>query len=103
MIASFRIEAEIEGTGMHETRHWPSSIKFGGYDEEDGALTWTRTISNTSWDIKMESWTFGDNHGVADKSYAARLDPGVPYIYLSKAKYKIFAETMNTVYPEKPC
>lgn len=64
----------------------------------------TRTNSNTNWDVKMLSWKFGDNKGFSDKSDLVRFDPGLPYVYLSKSKYKMFTETMNTAYPDDyPC
>ena len=99
MIVSFRIQPEeAEGaTGMHQTRYWPSTIKFGGYDQEDilkgKKLAMTRTHDNSSWDVKMLSWKFGNNKGFPGATELVRFDPGLPYVYLSKSKYKMFAES----------
>ena len=94
-----------------------SIIKFGSYDRSglaDGSvLTIIKTIKKETWDLRGQMFfTIGgkdvDLSGKDKHRMSVRLSPQLPYIYLSKSRFKMFGEEINKFYKEidnheEPC
>ena len=53
-----------------------------------------RTVSPSSWDIKLGKITIGVDKAFVSNKFV-RFDPGVPYIYLDKEMHKHVINSVN--------
>ena len=83
----------------------PSSIRFGGYNEELFATghkqRWINTTSNTQWHIDLDSVEFNGEDLLPEKM-TALINPGYPFIAMPVSAFEKFKKDLMDAYPDEP-
>ena len=87
-------------TRMRNSEEDPSSMRFGGYNEElfkEGhEQVWLNTTSNMSWEVQFDSAGFHSDTLFEDKH--ALVDPGYPFIGMPKNQFENFKNDLIKAY-----
>ena len=92
-------------THMYNSTDDPSSIRFGGYNEElfkaGHKQRWINTTSNTQWHIELDSVQFHSENLLSSK-IPALIDPGYPFIAMPDSEFDAFKQDVMNAYPDEP-
>lgn len=92
-------------THMYNSTEDPSSIRFGGYNEElfkvGHKQRWMNTTSNAEWHVNLDSVQF-HSENILSSQIPALIDPGYPFISMPETEFESFKTDIMAAYPDEP-